>query len=179
MSLSRISSAVRAALPITGWMDEPELRWLAEMAAGRERVVEFGCYNGRSTKAIAGACRGVVHAVDYWPGAMAVDVLPVFRANLAEEIASGRVVVHHCDTASFMPAPGAEPDMVFIDADHDYERVLGDIIRARYFMRRPGLLCGHDFSASYPGVMQAVAEVLPGFRRGPGSIWYKELEITP
>jgi len=52
-------------------------------------------------------------------------------------------------------------DFVFIDAAHDYENVLQDVRAWRLKVRPGGLLMGHDFSPKYPGVAQAVNQVLP------------------
>ena len=63
-------------------------------------------------------------------------------------------------------------DMVFIDAGHTYEACKADI--EQYLPKATRMIAGHDYSAAWPGVIQAVTEAF-----GPvstvGSIWYKEL----
>lgn len=49
-------------------------------------------------------------------------------------------------------------DFVFIDADHRYEGVRDDIAAWWPKVRSGGILMGHDFQPTFPGVMQAVRE---------------------
>src|SRR5581483_11390753 len=50
-------------------------------------------------------------------------------------------------------------DFVFIDAKHDYDSVRKDIAAWRPKIMVGGLICGHDYSAAYQGLMRAVNEV--------------------
>ena len=69
-----------------------------------------------------------------------------------------------------------KPDMVFIDGGHDYTTVALDIAIAYSLLVPGGLLCGHDFSNDWPGVQQAVRELVPDYQRVPGGdIWFKEM----
>jgi predicted O-methyltransferase YrrM len=45
-------------------MADDELLWLARVARGCQRIVEVGSYQGRSTRALADHCPGVVFCVD-------------------------------------------------------------------------------------------------------------------
>lgn len=166
---------IEEAAQISGWMDESELAWLAKQASTRHRIVEFGCYMGRSTKALAMATRGTVYAVDWWVGSMEHEVYPAFLKNLAAEIQTGKLVVCRGHTARAFTALPEPADMVFIDASHDYESVRNDIGEAGRLLSGGGLLSGHDFSNEFSGVIQAVAESVPEFQRGPGAIWYAEI----
>lgn len=49
-----------------------------------------------------------------------------------------------------------QPDMIYIDADHDYAPVYQDIKDAYALLPPGGVLLGDDYYAEYPGVMQAV-----------------------
>lgn len=66
------------------------------------------------------------------------------------------------------------PDLVFIDALHDYESVKADIEAWWPRVRPGGVLAGHDWNHQWPGVERAVAE---GFDLmqvgvGPDSVWF-------
>lgn len=52
----------------------------------------------------------------------------------------------------------ASLDFAFIDADHSYEGVRADIRAWLPKVKPGGLLCGHDWSAAFPGVVRAVSE---------------------
>ena len=63
---------------------------------------------------------------------------------------------------------GGPPAMVFLDAIHTYRRDrqghrLGETPGAR-------IVCGHDYSSDWPGVIQAVDE-LGGARKLRGTVW--------
>lgn len=49
-------------------------------------------------------------------------------------------------------------DLVFIDAAHDYESVKKDIKAWLPKVKDNGVIGGHDYDASWPGVIQAVKE---------------------
>lgn len=51
-----------------------------------------------------------------------------------------------------------KPDFVYIDGLHDYESVKSDIADWWPMVNANGVLAGHDYSGSTPGVMQAVNE---------------------
>lgn len=174
--MNRIEEAVAEAKKIEGWMNEDELRWLAAQAVGRQCIVEFGIYRGRSTKAITMATDGVVYAVDCWAGDMLRDIYPEFVRSFWREIDAGKVIPQRVWTRNYFYPQITPPDMFFIDADHSYVAVRDDIVTGLRLLKKGGLLCGHDFSNDYPGVKKAVEELVPGYGRvAGGDIWYKEI----
>jgi hypothetical protein len=57
-------------------------------------------------------------------------------------------------------------DFVFLDGDHRYDAITADIRAWMPKVRKGGLICGHDFTPGWPGVVQAVQEAaatLDGF----------------
>eukprot|EP00401_Gymnodinium_catenatum_P039953 CAMPEP_0117469956 /NCGR_PEP_ID=MMETSP0784-20121206/6964_1 /TAXON_ID=39447 /ORGANISM="" /LENGTH=428 /DNA_ID=CAMNT_0005264023 /DNA_START=13 /DNA_END=1295 /DNA_ORIENTATION=+ len=54
-------------------------------------------------------------------------------------------------------APGSL-DLVFIDGDHRYKSVVGDIFAWWPTLRVGGVLAGHDFALTFPGVVEAVTK---------------------
>jgi predicted O-methyltransferase YrrM len=63
----------------------------------------------------------------------------------------------------------ASQDLIFIDADHSYRGCRGDILAYRPKLTANGLLTGHDID--YPGVNQAVTELVTGFDIAPNFVW--------
>jgi predicted O-methyltransferase YrrM len=61
-------------------------------------------------------------------------------------------------------------DIVFIDADHRYKPCKSDILL--YREKANGILCGHDID--YPGVNQAVNELIKNYEVGPNNVWFIE-----
>lgn len=178
---------VTKAASIEGWMSVAELQWLAKTAADKKIIVEIGSWKGRSTKALT-TCPGIIYAVDHWMGSAGDATYPeaqkigqsamfdIFRANLSEEIASGKVVPVMADSeealGKVLAILGSEKaDMVFIDADHKYDSIRKDIQLWRQILSDTGVLCGHDYQQGAPGVKRAVHELVPAFKIGHGSIW--------
>lgn len=173
------------ALQIAGWMEPPELEWLERSSSGLRLVVEFGSWCGRSSVAMTAAKRLV--CVDTWQGSegepndqyvLVPDALDQFRRNLASEMDAGAVETRVGDLGNIQFQErlvhefAGLADMVFIDSAHDEASVRRDIALARRLLRPGGLLCGHDYSESWPGVKSAVDDLVPDASSGPCSIWW-------
>ena len=173
---------VARALTIPGWMAYPELVQLADWASQYERIVEVGSYQGRSTRALADNCTGMVVAFDDFKGArdsgQGLDhgaVSGAFKQNLSDYLRTGHVVMvdsDHAEPQAALDALGAPPQMVFIDGSHEYADVKRDIEFWRQHLAPGGLLCGHD--SNWPGVMQALEELSSEavIEFAPGSLWF-------
>ena len=61
-------------------------------------------------------------------------------------------------------------DFIYIDGDHSYKGVKIDIELARKKVRSGGFICGHDYTAQFPGVIQAVDEFCASY--------HTKLELT-
>lgn len=187
-------AATIAASCIAGFMFEEELYWLAQAASRMRTIIEVGSWKGRSTKAMAMATLGIVYAVDSWgPKALEMEGQPVdipdspdkvmheFMVNMRDEILPGKVVPIRLESGdapaileTLFAGRGRRADMVFIDGSHDEASATRDILNYRKLLEPGGLLCGHDYSPTFPGVISAVDRNVPGFRVSPESksIWY-------
>jgi hypothetical protein len=174
-----------------GWMSKAERKWLQGQAKNvRGLAIEVGSWRGRSTVAIVAGLShstGTLYAVDTWAGPPDKggqadiydgqgDVYAEFLANLAAPIRAGTVIPLRMD--SMQGAAEIErlhglgcADFIFIDADHRYEAVHADILAYLPLLRVGGVICGHDYRDKFPGVIQAVNELLPGAKIGADSIW--------
>ncbi len=164
-----------------GWMTIPELDWLSDRAAQYKQIVELGSFKGRSTVIMARSTAGMVWAVDDWHG-------PRNTARIGNE---GRYVEYDADhttlfnefkentsdLSNIQPVISdhakaevpIQPDMVFVDGDHEYDSVKRDILMWKQRLAPGGLLCGHD--RDWEGVRRAIDELLPGWKPEAGSIW--------
>jgi SAM-dependent methyltransferase len=180
------------ALAIPGWMSQEELEWLAGQASRIQvnRVAEIGCWHGRSTRAFADNIGpdGIVYAIDTWNGPPETpdDIINVgiaaahlprdwaleqFKGNM--DGLNGKVtIVQQPSTVAAAAFVDTRFDLVFIDAAHDYDNVKADILAWLPLVRPGGIICGHDYQLAWPGVVEAVNELLPGAKRGAGTIWY-------
>lgn len=173
---------ISRALTIEGWMGETELQWLAEQASRATVIVEVGAWMGRSTAALAANTRGRVYSVDTWKGSeehesflreksknwlkiQFMDNTSEFKNVTMAEMTSGAA-------ATLFDGLGVFADLIFLDASHDYGNVAADIIDWKRLLKLDGILCGHDYYGDFPGVQQAVKELIPNHEVIPGtSIW--------
>ena len=174
--------AVTRAYPIPGQTWPAELCWLYDTLAGSMRHVEVGVYCGRSLFASCGGMSptATVLAVDVEQTAeMAGAVFPhgawvdtVRAATTAGVNASVEVDLRGSLTAA-RARRGELFDSVFLDASHHYADIVADILEWRPLLRPGGILCGHDYSTAFPGIMDAVNELCPGFQVVPNTrIWW-------
>jgi len=177
---------ISKAQTIGGWMSEKELLWLATQAQKYRRIVEFGSYFGRSTRALADNLMedGEIWAIDPWGGNYYLEsgevlktvdtyVMPYFLQNLQDHIIMNRVIPVRGFSYSFKcPYYDSLMDMVFIDGDHRYNTVKRDINKGLELLRTGGMLCGHDYDhVLWTGVKKAVDELL-GPVQVEDSIWW-------
>jgi hypothetical protein len=157
---------------IEGWMSEPQLAWLSEQAGRMASVIEIGSWKGLSTSVLLAACDGPVHAVDHFLGAggddplaKAEDIYGIFMRNVGD---APNLVLHRMSSEAAAPLL-PEVDMVFIDADHGYDWIRRDIELWLPHARR--LICGHDFTPEWPGVVKAVSEAFRDYSVSNGIWW--------
>jgi Methyltransferase domain len=154
------------------------LRELARLVAPAGLLVEVGAFAGESTRVFLEA--GLrVHALDPWDNAsrdrlhegargfdpdhrwpfdMAVverrfdELLPRYRGRLTKR--------KGYDWQFLDEYPPGSVDAVYLDAVHTYADTRDAIRRWRPKVTPGGFLCGHDYAEYFPGVVQAVQEVL-------------------
>jgi hypothetical protein len=171
-----------------GWMSIPELTWLSDQAAKHRRIVELGSYLGRSTVVMARSTPGEVWAIDDFKGVRDTQFfntdVPILSDTFSQFVANVQslpVKSIRADHADYTAIPlewlrgqaAEKPDMVFIDGSHEYPDVKRDILAWQSRLAPGGLLCGHD--ADWPGVRQAIDELLPGWQTAAGVIWSYQL----
>ena len=130
--------------------------------------VEVGCYYGRSVAYLATRARDAgkpirIDAVDSFKH-------PYFRAKAK----TFKLFMKHCgfsdvvnlieldQLAAAKLYADASLDFVFLDADHTYEAMRAGILAFLPKMKPGGVLAGDDYTLDFPGVVQAVSELLPG-----------------
>ena len=170
--------------PIEGWMRFPELQFLYNTAKTMDTILEVGSWKGKSTHALCSGCKnGQVTAVDHFLGSnepahkdAAKDdaIYKAFQQNMSSF--SNITVNRKSSEEASKDYEDKSFDMIFLDGGHTYEDVKADI---KFWKNKARiLLCGHDFSSVWPGVMQAVIEEV-GAVEVCDSIWYKWLVDFP
>lgn len=165
-----------------GWFWEGHIELLSgAMGSDRKIVLELGAWLGKSTRWIAEQSpNATVISVDHWQGSAEHFEKPEWRAmlpTLYETFIKNcwafreRVIPLRMDTISGMKLVhqhGITPEVIFIDAGHDYDSAKGDLSNAlRLFPN--AAICGDDFY--WEGVNKAVTEHV---RMGMMRAFYKE-----
>ena len=164
-----------------GWYSNAaSMEWL--MRRGNVKtVIEIGCWLGSSTRHIAQFIPedGVVYAIDHWLGSPNEDNSVFDMENLYKQFLSN--VIHTNLTHKIIPIRMSsteaallfsmlkkmrikeiKPDLIYIDATHDFNNVYQDLVLWFPFVKGHGTLCGDDYFWDYdpfrgPGpVMRAV-----------------------
>lgn len=184
-----LDTTLATADTIHGWTTRRELEWLFHTARSIRSGgvwVELGVWKGRSFFTVAmGLPRGssLVAIDSFTPAVTALPFVPSqnwvrdhFRAVLSavESLRKDlRIEVVALDTAKAGHLfSDASADVVFFDADHSREGFGRDLVAWLPKVKATGLLCGHDYSDGFPGVVELVDEVFPDRRIVPEtSIW--------
>lgn len=165
----------------------PVRRWevLAGLAQSisAKTFVEVGCKEGRTTGfLLANLPELEVIAIDPWAPVANADEdykdwdFADIEAKFWQNVGGHRERVNMVRGLSLDAANSLQRhtfDMVFIDAGHDYVNALADIKAWWPLVRPGGILCGHDYAHTFPGVMRAVAKAFPLIRVAvcPDSVW--------
>ena len=142
------------ALATEGFMDPPELEYLAHAASRSWRIAEIGSWRGRSAIAMAENTNGLVRCIDTWSGHfensenLSAECLKDFLKNTKDITNILPVPLESTRAAAIFARFNMTFDMIFIDGRHDYEGVVADIEAWRPLLRHDGILCGHDYGHS-------------------------------
>ena len=166
------------------WFTYPRLyRMLVESCRPNGTIVELGAWKGRSSAFLVVEAKNKspnikIHIVDTWLGSgehtvgMTDGLYEKFISNMAP--LNGHYQAHRMTTDEAVPLfEDGSLDGVFIDADHTYEAVKRDIANWMPKVRKGGILAGHDYIHTWPGVIQAVNESISGFSTME-QCWFKQ-----
>jgi predicted O-methyltransferase YrrM len=142
-----------------------ELNALHDLAAEADRVLEIGSYLGASSCYLAAALSmrgGTLYCVDTWANETMPegerDTFAEFKRNTSG--AAGTITMIRKRSDALTDADVTLPlDLVFIDADHSYEAVKGDVEKVRGWIRDGGTLAFHD-AIFFEGVSRVIGETL-------------------
>lgn len=194
----RYAHLVRKARFHEDWYPPEQLLRLSGLCesvrALRGAVLEIGCWEGRSTVAMAHACHPeTVWAIDTWRGnedehpshvsvqlAGRRDVHRQFLQNIAE-LTGGNVRAVRQDCHAFLKTWREPVRLAHLDASHDYDSVRRTLEALLPWTVPGGVLCGGDFLSACAsrrdldgGVERAVREALPGFETSFNLWWWRK-----
>jgi len=171
-----------------GWFGPEHVELLSgALSSGTKVFLEMGSWLGKSTRFIAAhAPNAFIIAIDHWKGSAEHHSTPEWKAllpTLYETFLKNcwpyrdRIIPMRIDTVSGMKLvfqQGISPDVVFIDAGHDYISARADLSYALGLFPNAAI-CGDDFM--WEGVARTVTEhvragIMKGFRKG--NVWWRE-----
>lgn len=134
-------------------------------------MAEVGCYRGEATRIFLNKAQHVI-AIDPWkdyietnplggqtPMAHMADAEAIFDAFIEEH--PDRITKYKGRSIEIAALiPDASLDLVYIDANHEYEDVCADLQAWRPKVKPGGLLAGHEYSMTWHAVVRAVQETL-------------------
>lgn len=158
---------------------------IANLAQDGYTLVEVGCLLGKSACFLGEALQAqgkkvTLICVDEWPasytwGADGTGTLEApfetFYANVRQSGLLKTIVPIRAKSVWAASFVKDGLDFVFIDAGHEYEDVRDDIAAWLPKIRSGGMIAGHDYSATFPGVVKAVDMVFKGRVLTQGQCW--------
>jgi len=169
------------------------LRGLSERVAtvGRGDALEVGTWMGGSALVLAESFRSVF-CVDNWCGnrddpgdplgqhASAMQHTPEFWfkqfcSNMGSKLYY-KIVPCFGSSELYASVWSRKLSLIFLDGDHRYEAVKADIAAWMPHVAPGGILCGHDYSSQFPGVVQAVNEAFgPDHFAWRNRVWWHQV----
>ncbi|WP_197441425.1 class I SAM-dependent methyltransferase [Thalassoglobus neptunius] len=153
-------------------MSRLECEWLAGIAATVNSWTELGAYCGRSMLCVGLHLpkKATLQVVDISLGTVSRAGQTLFTTfvELRQKRPDLNIVLARMDSVAAAELL-KDSEVVFVDANHNYENVVNDITAWRSKCR---ILCGHDWNQKeWPTVVRAVRRCVPNVSNPTGSIW--------
>ncbi|MCH9614504.1 MAG: hypothetical protein SP1CHLAM54_15350 [Chlamydiia bacterium] len=162
-------NSVEEVLPFDGfgWFGPHNQVMLTKFIQERKvhTVVELGSLLGLSTRFIANLLPpdGVVYAVDHWKGSAEhqnpsrTDIYPklptLYQQFLSNVIRTGlykKIIPMRMTTQEAAEVIDVIPDLIFVDASHDFDSVVADLELWFPFIQGHGIILGDDWNWGAP-----------------------------
>lgn len=157
---------------IEGWFNhEAAYDYLIAQVPEGGTFVELGAWLGKSSAylcdkatgkqiTIIDSFKGTAEYIDsYYQLAKTNDIYKLFLENMGERKFTSIKATSKSASKKFADE---SLDVVFIDLNHSYESVKEDIQLWLPKVKKGGILAGDDYHENWPGVIQAVDELLYG-----------------
>ena len=168
---------------IPGMMWLSEMKWLMDNIEPSKIHAEIGTYCGRSLYPTAcGMGSGKIFSVDnnamiLTPIEWKRTVLHATISMCPKEISIEVMCMPGIEAARVLAENKIQLDSVFIDADHREPAVTKDIQTWAAILKPGGIIAGHDYCGSFPGVIEAVNKSFSQFKVAEGTrIWHTRKE---
>lgn len=142
------------------------LEWLIENNQCKT-MVEIGVrYGGTSFYLLNSFPDLILYGID-------TDITQFYSQEIQEKYGDRLIAIQGSSHTVNDLIPDNSIDIIFIDGDHSYEAVKKDIALYLPKLKNGGLLTGHDID--YPGVNQAVNEIIDNYDVAPNYVWFKKI----
>ena len=129
-------------------------------------MAEVGVRDGRTTFHLLDHCPSLtIYAID-------MSIKEFYNKEIANRYKNRLIAIEAKSEVAADRIADNSLDLVFIDANHSYDYVKKDIIKYTPKLKESGMLTGHDID--YPGVNQAVNEMIEHYDVGPNYVWIKK-----
>jgi hypothetical protein len=124
---------------------------------GHLKMVEIGSYMGESTCLFAGSnLFDTIWSVDIW---RFDELEQIYNSNIATLYPDIIKSIKSLSSTAAKNWDRGLVDLVYIDASHDYDSAIEDIILWSKIVKPGGIISGHDYNKNvWPGVYKAVNE---------------------
>lgn len=127
---------------------------------GSKHIFEFGTYMGRTTCGLASISDDVEVITLNLPAEEDPRYGPYLGRLIQESPYRDRIKQLFSDSREFDTVPYASSmDYIFVDADHSYEGVKNDSIKAFEMLKPGGIIMWHDYAPKSPGVYGYLREL--------------------
>lgn len=138
-----------------GWyINGPSMEWLIRRG-NVKIIIEVGSWLGLSTRHLAKTIPedGIVYAVDHWKGSpnednSSFDIPNLYRqflSNVIHENLTHKIVPVRMSSLEASQVLKVKPDLIYLDATHDFTNVMLDLIVWYPFVKGHGIMCGDDY----------------------------------
>ena len=177
--VEEIKMALDKSFRIPGLYRRQEAAFLYKLARRKGKLVELGCWMGRTTSIMLQASRifhaqlTTVDAFTAMPNDRKAATPERWQKNLKKiGLTPPPLLAMTTDEASNIYPPYQDIAMLFIDANHSLEAVTADLIKWTPRVKVGGFVALHDmFFPSITGVCQAVTNWWCSYRDEKGPIW--------
>lgn len=152
-------------------------------------IVEVGCYLGRSACCLGDMIQKsgkkvTVLAVDIWPspfihndgsGLIVECPFEIFYNNVRQADLAKIIIPIHTESLRAATLVRNGLACVFIDGSHDYENCAADIDAWMPKVRPGGIIAGHDYDGTFPGVIKAATEKLGNRLQIMNRSWFADI----
>lgn len=170
-SLPKPYNELKQVLPFDGHGWYSNKRPMKQLIRDRNAkvVIEVGSWLGKSTRHIAEQLpkNGKVYAVDHWKGASEHQpgqfadckdlstLYDQFLSNVIHAKLTHKIIpIRMSSVEAAKHLSNVVPDLIYIDASHEFEAVYQDLTVWFPYVKGHGILCGDDWG--FPEVRQAV-----------------------